>query len=460
MKKLISVLLSLVLLSVTLTAFPVFADDAPASILFMDGDHTSSTGWTGVRHRTKSDGSDEKLMTPDPTHAMAATNGWKAEMLDYASRYTLRTGGYPGVDVSAIPAENLAFAFWVYTEEEVKLNSDFYLEIGGASDGGWKMYPASGAFSTGDNTLHEGWNYFYMDFGKALAGDQSAGRVEYLAGSGAFAQNGGSPDDPTEGSYIYFDIYNCCVTSGQEKVNLWFDDLRFLNTAKLTELEQGVGSEEALRAVLENGKSGLIRLTDTVNAYDTFTVKRDVILDMDTFTVRVSGKPVFTADGASLTLKNGNTARTESTHLVYAKNGANVKLEGNITANGFTKAVIEVADTAKADLSNAVFAGITEGTENADIRVDGKNIVLAAKVNTSDPIAALSAFERYSDGTYDYYYKISPNQTPEETGAPDTPDDPDGKGEGSFFYTVGTVIASLAAVGGLLFIALLLKKKK
>lgn len=459
MKKQISVLLALLLLAGMLTAFPVFADDAPASVLFMDGDHTSSTGWTGVRHRTKADGSDEKLMTPDPTHAMAAANGWKAEMLNYPSRYTLRTGGYPGVDISAIPAENLAFAFWVYSGEDVTLNADFYLQIGGASDGGWKMYPASGAFSTGDRTLHEGWNYFFMDFGKALAGDKSAGSVEYTAGSGIFAQNGGSPDDPTEGSYIYFDIYNCCITSGQEKGNLWFDDLRFLNTAKLSELEQGVGSEEALRAVLENGKSGLVRLTDTVNASDTFTVSRDLILDMDTFTVRVPGKPVFTVDGAAMTLKNGNTARTESTHLVYAINGANVKLEGNITANGFTKAVIEVADTAKADLTKVSFAGITEGTENAEVRVDGKNIVLAAKVNASDPITALSAFERYSDGTYDYYYKISPNQTPEETDAPDTPDDPAGK-DGSLFYTVGTVIASIAAVGGLLFIALLLKKKK
>lgn len=382
----------------------VTVNESLASIEFLNSDTEGADGWKFTQHQSGA-GSLDMDITVSSSSSFVGLYGADLPGVNGTGLTRSSFRNSSGVSLKGIPLENLAFTFWVYAEEDVTFKEGFYLRLGRAGAGGWNIYPASGPFAATGTTVKAGWNYFCFDIGAAYAGDASAGRIEYARG-----ENPGelgyydNCETIADAMIFYFDIYGVDLPDGSEDINLYFDDLKFINTAKTDELYQGANQELILNRLLSDENFKNISITSAITLKDTVTISRDVNIDAGGTQMKVAeGKSLFVIDGATVNFNGGNFSSTNADTLFKVVNGGALNLTGTIRAANTEKIIYDVEKGSTVSFADATVR--TLGKPASLTKVNGEDVYLIAKLPKDTATGTVFAdYKKYSDADYDYYY--------------------------------------------------------
>lgn len=321
-------------------------------------------------------------------------------------RTTLRN--QTGVSLASIPAENLAFSCYIYAERDVSLESGFILQIGSGSEGGWRFQPAKGAFASREKALSKGWNHLYIDIGKALSGDTSAGKVTYYKGSGRYD----ILDSINEATITSFDLYNAKLTAGSEDTKIYFDDAKFLNTAYADEYEQPVSNETALRYLIEQTTVSKVRLTAPFTLKDSLVIDRDLTINADHAQLKgAENKPLFVIQGADVTIREGNYRDAGASCLFSVTNGGQLTYDGTLRASGINAVIFNVESGCTLQIADATPYLLQAPSSVYPESFAGVEGYLLAKLPRGTTLDQLfNGYSKISDDTFDYYYLSVPTE--------------------------------------------------
>ena len=336
-------------------------------------------------------------------------------------RTTLRNPN--GVSLASIPTENLAFSCYIYAEEDISLEPGFILQLGSGSDGGWRFQPAKGAFANNEKALVKGWNRLYIDIGKALSGDTSAGTVTYYKGAGLYE----SLSSINEATITYFDMYNAKLVAGSPNTKIYFDDAKFINTAYADEYEQPVNNESALRYLVEQTTTEKLHLTYPITLTDSLVITRDMTINADRAQLKgAQGKPLFIIKGADVTVREGNYRDAGTSCLFSVTDGGKLTYDGTVRISGTDEIIFDVDSGCTLQLEGATPYLLEPPTSVYPESFAGAQGYLLAKLPGGTAVGTL--FDRYtkvSDDAFDYYFvATSTGDTPsDDTPSDDSPSD-------------------------------------
>ena len=421
---------------------------ARKQISFVNAD-TPAKDWKFTQH-TAGAGTTSREITMSASASFVGT--WTANDV---RRTTLRN--QTGVSLASIPAENLAFSCYIYAEQDVSLESGFILQIGSASDGGWRFRPAKGAFASLDKALSKGWNHLYIDIGKALSGDTSAGTVTYYQGAGLYD----SLNSINEATITYFDLYNAKLTAGSADTKIYFDDAKFINTAYASEYEQPVNNEAALRYLVERSTVDKVRLSAPITLTDSLVIDRDMTLNADHAQLKgAPGKPLFVIKGADVTVREGNYRDAGTSCLFSVTDGGKLTYDGTVRVSGISDIIFDVASGCTLQIEDTPAYLLQAPSTVYPESFAGVEGYLLAKLPGGTAVGNLfGGYTKASDDTFDYYYVAAPTEdTPVEQ-----PDDNDAQAPTAEVISdvplyIGIGVATLALIIGCVLVAVLKKR--
>ena len=425
---------------------------ARKQISFVNAD-TPAKDWKFTQH-TAGAGTTSREITMSASASFVGT--WTANDV---RRTTLRN--QTGVSLASIPAENLAFSCYIYAEQDVSLESGFILQIGSASDGGWRFRPAKGAFASLDKALSKGWNHLYIDIGKALSGDTSAGTVTYYQGAGLYD----SLSSINEATITYFDLYNAKLTAGSADTKVYFDDAKFINTAYASEYEQPVNNEAALRYLVEQSTVDQVRLSAPITLTDSLVIDRDMTLNADHAQLKgASGKPLFVIKGADVTVREGNYRDAGTSCLFSVTDGGKLTYDGTVRVSGISDIIFDVASGCTLQIEDTPAYLLQAPSTVYPESFAGVEGYLLAKLPGGTAVGNLfGGYTKTSDGTFDYYYVAAPTEDTPVEQPDDKPDDNDAQAPTAEVISdvplyIGIGVATLALIIGCVLVAVLKKR--
>ncbi|MBQ8719361.1 MAG: hypothetical protein IJY66_08850, partial [Clostridia bacterium] len=304
MKKRMTAIALLTALLLCYIILPVSAKAEDISVFWANGDTVGKNmdgtprDWTAIDH---TDGQRNKTST---AHTVSGSKSFEFTLTAAkAKRLTIRNGRYGNApSLKGIPSDNLAMSFWVYATSDVTLQPGLRIRIGGSSDGGYELSPATGAFAMSQpRQLVRGWNHFYIDMGKALT-DPDYGVCKWVTEAGLFIKEFPGVDKQMNvGGYNSLDFYGIHLTGGSADVKIYVDDIKFLNTACLDEAVQKVNSAEALAAVVNDGTYTNIELCGNIKLTETLFLSKTCSIKTNGYTI--TGKEaLFAMPGVTATL--------------------------------------------------------------------------------------------------------------------------------------------------------------
>ncbi len=418
---------------------------------FVNAD-TPSTDWKFHQH-TAGTGTTSREITMSSSASFVGT--WTA---NDSRRTTLRNPA--GVSLASIPAENLAFSCYIYAEKDVSLEAGFILQLGAGADGGWRFQPATGAFANREKALSKGWNHLYIDIGKALAGDTSAGTVTYYKGTGRYD----SLNSISEANISYFDMYNAKLSAGSTDTKIYFDDAKFINTAYADEYEQSVNSDAALRYLIDQSTVDTLRLTSPVTLSDSLVIDRDLTINVDRAQIKgVQGKPLFVIKGANVTIREGNYRDAGTSCLFSVTDGGKLTYDGTVRVSGISDIVFDVEDGCSLHTNGAAPYLLEPPLTVYSESFAGVNGYLLAKLPVGTAVGKL--FDGYtviSDDAFDYYYAAAPTQDNESPGDSEPSENEEQEPSVEIISDlplyIGIGVATLALILGCVLVIILKKK--